>query len=90
MKEVFEQIPEKMATCTVSRAEKLKGWFVMIEGTVRADYADNKLWGDGWGWLVVCVPNPAKTTSTDYRTDCQPCHVPARNADWVCRADTRR
>jgi hypothetical protein len=28
-------------------------------------------------------PNPQKTTSTDYTRDCQPCHVPARQSDWI-------
>src|SRR6266849_6344300 len=90
VKEVFDAATGKMATGTVSRAEKLKGWFVMmLKGwfvmmkDTKGRYAGNKLWGDGWGWSWFDAANPAKTTSTDYKTDCQPCHVPARTSDWV-------
>jgi Cytochrome P460 len=82
VKEVFDAATGKMATGTVSRAEKLKGWFVMMKDT-KGRYAGNKLWGDGSGWSWFDAANPAKTTSTDYKTDCQPCHVPARTSDWV-------
>ncbi len=46
-------------------------------------HAGNKLWGDGWGWSWFDAANPSKTTSTDYKTNCQPCHVPAKASDWV-------
>ena len=34
-------------------------------------HAGNKLWGDGWGWSWFDADNPSKTTSTDYKTNCQ-------------------
>ena len=37
----------------------------------------------GWGWSWFDATNPQKTTSTDYTTDCQSCHVPARQSDWI-------
>ena len=41
-----------MTTGTVSRAGTLKGWFVVVrDSTGRC--AGNKLWGDGWGLVVV-------------------------------------
>src|SRR5262249_6156843 len=46
-------------------------------------HAGNKLWGDGWGWSWFDADSPSKTTSTDYKTDCQSCHVPARASDWI-------
>jgi hypothetical protein len=46
-------------------------------------HAGNKLWGDGWGWSWFDAANPSKTTSTDYKTNCQSCHVPARASDWI-------
>jgi len=46
-------------------------------------YSGNKLWGDGWGWSWFDVANPSKATSTDYKTDCLACHVPAQASDWV-------
>jgi hypothetical protein len=82
VKEVFDASTAIMSTGQASRAETLKGWFVMIRDT-KASHPENKLWGDGWGWSWFDVGNPNKTTSTNYRTDCQGCHVPARSTDWI-------
>jgi len=82
VKEVFEAATEQMTTGTVSHAETLKGWFVMVKDS-KGQYAGNKLWGDGWGWSWFDAANPSKTTSTNYRTNCLSCHVPARASDWV-------
>ena len=82
VKEVFEATTGEMATGTVSHAQALKGWFVMVKDS-KNSHPGNKLWGDGWGWSWFDQGNPLKTTSTDYKADCQPCHVPARASDWV-------
>jgi hypothetical protein len=82
VKEVFQAATGKMKTGTVSHAEMLKGWFVMVKDS-KGRYAGNKLWGDGWGWSWFDAANPSKTTSTDYKSDCQPCHVPAQASDWI-------
>ena len=82
VKEVFQATTGQMTTGTVSRAETLKGWFVMMRDS-KGRHATNKLWGDGWGWSWFDSANPSKTTSTDYKTDCQSCHVPARVSDWI-------
>jgi Cytochrome P460 len=82
VKEVFHAATGKMTTGTVSRADTLKGWFVMMRDS-KGSHVGNKLWGDGWGWSWFDAANPSKTTSTDYKTDCQPCHVPARASDWI-------
>jgi Cytochrome P460 len=82
VKEVFHAATGQMTTGTVSRAENLKGWFVMMRDS-KGSHAGNKLWGDGWGWSWFDAANPSKTTSTDYKTDCLPCHVPARASDWI-------
>jgi len=82
VKEVFQTATAGMTTGTVSHAESLKGWFVMVkDGDGR--YSGNKLWGDGWGWSWFDAANPSKTTSTDYKTDCRSCHVPAQAFDWI-------
>jgi len=82
VKEVFQAATGPMTTGAVSRAETLKGWFVMIkDGNGR--HVGNKLWGDGWGWSWFDAANPSKTTSTDYRLNCRSCHVPAQAAEWV-------
>jgi len=82
VKEVFEAATEQLTTGTVSHAETLKGWFVMVKDS-KGRYAGNKLRGDGWGWSWFDAANRSKTTSTNYRTDCLSCHVPARDSDWV-------
>jgi CheY-like chemotaxis protein len=80
VKEVFKTTTKDMTTGTVSSADTLAGWFVMVKDNV-GRFAGNKLWGDGWGWSWFEATDPQKTTSTDYRTDCQSCHVPARKSD---------
>jgi hypothetical protein len=82
VKEVFEAATGRMTTGTVSHAANLKGWFVMMRDS-SGRYAGNKLWGDGWGWSWFDADNPSKTTSTNYKTECLGCHVPARVSDWV-------
>jgi hypothetical protein len=82
VKEVFQGATGQMTTGTVSRADTLKGWFVMMKDS-NGRYAGNKLWGDGWGWSWFDAANPSKTTSTNYRTECLTCHVPAQASDWV-------
>jgi len=79
---VFKTTIKGMRTGTVSSAGTLAGWFVMVKGNV-GRFPGNKLWGDGWVWSWFDGTNPQKTTSTDYTTDCQSCHVPARQSDWI-------
>ncbi len=82
VKEVIDVATEPMTTGMVSHAGALKGWFVMVKDS-KGRYPGNPLWGDGWGWSWFDVGEPLKTTSTDYKTDCLPCHIPARSSDWV-------
>ncbi len=82
VKEVFAAATAPMTTGTVSRADQLKGWFVMVKDR-KNGHPGNKLWGDGWGWSWFDAGKPLKTTSTDYKTDCQPCHIPAQATDWI-------
>ena len=72
----------KMQTGTVSHAEVLKGWFVMVKDG-KNSHSGNPLWGDGWGWSWFDADKPLKTTSTNYKADCQGCHVPAQSTDWI-------
>jgi Cytochrome P460 len=82
IKEVRETSTAPMTTGTVSHAETLKGWFVMVKDS-KNSHPGNVLWGDGWGWSWFDAGNPTNTTSTNYRTDCLSCHVPAQATDWV-------
>lgn len=82
VKEVFHTTTGEMTTGTVSSAGALAGWFVMVKDSV-GRFPGNKLWGDGWGWAWFDATDRQKTTSTDYKTDCQSCHVPAQESDWI-------
>jgi Cytochrome P460 len=82
VKEVYHTNTQQMTTGTVSSAGTLAGWFVMVKDS-NGRFPENKLWGDGWGWSWFDADKPQKTTSTDYKTDCQSCHVPAQGSDWI-------
>lgn len=83
VKEVFEAKTGDMTTGTVSHADNLKGWFVMVRDSKNATHPGNPLWGDGWGWSWFDYGNTTKTTSTDYHNDCMGCHVPATPTDFI-------
>jgi len=85
IKEVHETSTAPMTTGTVSHARTLKGWFVMVKDG-KGRHPGNPLWGDGWGWSWFDAGNPTSTSSTNYRTDCRSCHVPAQATDWVYRS----
>lgn len=82
VKEVYKTNTKPMTTGTVSSAGTLSGWFVMVKDDV-GRFPENKLWGDGWGWSWFDASDPKKTTSTDYKKDCQSCHIPAQASDWI-------
>jgi Cytochrome P460 len=82
VKEVFMTSTGEMTTGTVSRADALKGWFVMVKDA-KNRHPENSLWGDGWGWSWFDAADPVKTTSMDYKAECQTCHVPAQASDWI-------
>jgi hypothetical protein len=82
VKEVHEATTGEKATGTVSHEQALKGWFVIVRES-KNSHPGNKLWGEGWVWSWFDQGNPLKTTSTDFKIDCQSCHVPARATEWV-------
>src|SRR5262249_32116006 len=82
VKEVFQTETGKMTTGNVSRAQTLKGWFVMVKESKNL-HSDNALWGDGWAWSWFDAGNGLKTTSTNYQVDCLPCHLPVRDTDLI-------
>jgi hypothetical protein len=83
-----------MTTGTVSHADKLRGWFVMVKDS-RGRYPGNNMWGDGWGWGWFDAANPSTPSrslplpgggvaaSLDYRENCKSCHLPAQATDWI-------
>ncbi|WP_050629776.1 cytochrome P460 family protein [Bradyrhizobium viridifuturi] len=82
IKEVFKTETAEMTTGTVSRANALKGWFVMVRDAANS-HPENALWGDGWGWSWFDAGDPLRTTTSNYKAQCQACHVPAQASDWV-------
>jgi Cytochrome P460 len=82
VKEVFQAATRPMETGTVSHAQQLKGWFVMVKES-KNTHPGNSLWGDGWAWSWFDADNPSKTTSTNYQVDCLSCHEPTRATDLV-------
>jgi len=95
VKEVFQAATEPMTTGTISHADSLRGWFVMMKDS-KGRYASNELVrGDGWGWswfdaanpstssLNLPLPGGGKATSLDYRENCKGCHFPAQATDWI-------
>jgi hypothetical protein len=94
VKEVHFAATGQMTTGTVSHADKLRGWFVMVRDS-RGRYPDNNMWGDGWGWGWFDAANPSTPSRTlplpgggtaaslDYRENCKSCHLPAQATDWI-------
>lgn len=82
VKEVYDARTGEMTTGTVSHPDKLKGWFVMVKDS-KNSHGENPLWGDNWGWSWFDAADPNRTTSTDYKNDCQSCHIPAQGTDWI-------
>ena len=50
----------------------LKQWFVMVKDTNNR-FADNPLWGDGWGWALFKPDDKTKNAASNYKTDCLSC-----------------
>src|SRR5579863_10473286 len=82
VKERFHTATQQMTPGTVSHAEELVGWFVMVKESKNL-HPDNKLWGDGWAWSYFDSANPHKTTSTNFKVDCLNCHQPAHVTDYI-------
>ena len=47
VKEVYQAATGEMQTGVVSRAQTLKGWFVMVKES-KEIHPGNPLWGEGW------------------------------------------
>ena len=66
--------------------DELKQWFVMVKDS-KTRFANNPLWGDGWGWALykpdIKEQGTFKNVATNYKTDCIGCHIPAKQNDWI-------
>jgi len=95
VKEVFRAATGEMTTGTISHAESLVGWFVMMRDSKGRYGGNTPLWGDGWGWSWFDAADPSTpsahlplpgggvATSTDYRENCKSCHLPAQATEFI-------
>src|SRR5260221_8042420 len=58
VKEVHFAATGLMTTGTISHADKLRGWFVMVKDSL-GRYPGNYMWGAGWGWGGFDPANPS-------------------------------
>lgn len=94
VKEVYRAETGEMTTGTVSHADKLRGWFVMVRDR-NGRHAENDVWGDGWGWSWFDAADPSTPSRAlpvkdgipqatfDYRENCKACHSPAQASEWI-------
>ncbi len=82
VKELLKAATASMTTGTVSRGTEVEGWFVMVKDT-KGRFQSNPLWGDGWGWSLFNAGQSDSTVTTNYKTECIGCHIPARKDDWI-------
>lgn len=82
VKELLKAVTDSMTTGTVSRGTEVEGWFVMVKDT-KGRFSDSPLWGDGWGWVLFNADQPDAAVTTNYKTECIGCHIPAKSDDWI-------
>ena len=94
VKEVYRATTEPMTTGTLSHADTLRGWFVMVRDS-KGRHAANEVWGDGWGWSWFDANQPSVASRSlptrdgvpmptfDYRANCKGCHAPAQASEWI-------
>lgn len=82
IKEVSSTIGAPHTTGKAFWANETQTWFLMVKDT-QGRFKANPLWGDGWGWAQFDPKNTGRQIATNYKTDCQGCHVPVRANDWI-------
>jgi cytochrome P460 len=82
VKEVCKVKSEKLSAGEAHYSSDIKLWFVLIKDE-KGRFHGNPHWGDGWAWGLYYPDAPTKNVSTNYKTDCKLCHIPAQKDDWV-------
>jgi Cytochrome P460 len=82
VKEITNVSSGKLTSGQPSWSTDVESWFVMVKDA-KGRFPKNDLWGDGWGWALFEAKDPKKNVATSYKTDCLPCHAPARKDDWL-------
>ncbi|OBS95508.1 hypothetical protein A9261_15125 [Vibrio tasmaniensis] len=63
--------------------DNVKQYFVMIKDSENRFSSKSSSWGDGWGWGLFKPESLDLNSSSNYRTDCLGCHIPASNTDFL-------
>lgn len=66
----------------VASATRATRWFLMVKDR-RNRYPGDPLWQEGWGWALFEADAPGENVARSFAADCQACHIPARDSDWV-------
>jgi len=82
VKEIREVEWKEMTTGHVVSEGNVSTWFVMVRD-VKGRFKGDPNWGDGWGWALFKPTDKARNASTNYKEDCLPCHMDAKDTNWV-------
>ena len=82
VKELLSAKTDTMTTGEISHATETEGWFVMVKDA-KGRFKGNPLWGRGWGWVLYNAEDPQTPATEDFKTECIPCHIPAKKDDWI-------
>jgi cytochrome c len=82
VKELLSAKTGDMTTGHISWAGATDGWFIMVKDG-KGRFANNSLWGSGWGWALFEATDPTTTVTENHEEECIPCHVPAKDNDWI-------
>ena len=79
VKEVCSADTDKLTTGQAHWVKDVKVWFVMEDSKGRSEWPV----GRWWGWARFKANEPARNVATNFKSDCLPCHVPAKQDDWL-------
>jgi hypothetical protein len=82
VKEVRGASAAKLTAGHSAWSTEIKVWFVMVKDS-QGRFPNNKSWGNGWGWALFEAKEPDKNVTTNFKTSCLGCHIPAKKDDWI-------
>ncbi|MFU7528161.1 cytochrome P460 family protein [Qipengyuania sp. ASV99] len=85
IKEVRGAKPSQLTTGNAHWPTDTKVWFVMVKDAA-GTHQGNPLWQEGWGWGLFEAGDQTKQVATSFAENCQTCHEPAKDSDWIYSA----
>jgi len=82
VKEIRKAEWREMTTGHVVSEGDVDTTFVMVRDDT-GRFKGNPNWGDGWGWGLFKASDRSINASASYKEDCIPCHLDAKDTDWV-------